>query len=138
MLDHSQVFDAQTALREQCALLRAHWFRRIARKQPQQGVAQFSALELVGVILQLVEQHRHPVDHRAHARMVLEMPGHVCVILDRMQVHPGQRELAASLVAVIRLVHVPNQHQIEGARRAHRMSPDSAATEAGKSGTIFT
>jgi hypothetical protein len=69
--------------------------------------------DLAAVVLDLVEQHRHEIDHRADARMPLQMVGHVGVILDRMQVYPRQHVLVAGMVAVVRLVHVPEKDQIE-------------------------
>ena len=66
-----------------------------------------------GVVLELVEQHRDEIDHRPHAGMALQVRRHVRVVLDRVQVDPGQTVLAGAAVAEIRLVHVPEQHQFE-------------------------
>ncbi|OGA64861.1 MAG: hypothetical protein A3F77_05755 [Betaproteobacteria bacterium RIFCSPLOWO2_12_FULL_67_28] len=117
-LDHAVVVGVK-ALRERVLPLDAGERRGLlARQQPQQRIAQHAARELRAVILQLIEQHRREVDHGAHL-VALEMPRHVGVVLDGVQIDPRQGELSARVVAVIRLVHVPQQHQVQAAR-AHR------------------
>ena len=53
------------------------------------------------------------------AGFCLQVRGHVGVVLDRVQVGPGQDVLARQRVAVLRLVHVPHQHDRESVR--HRV-----------------
>jgi hypothetical protein len=50
--------------------------------------------ELLRVVLDLVEQHRHEINHAADLRMAFEVRRHVDVVLHGVQVHPGQDELA--------------------------------------------
>ena len=87
------------------------------REQAQERVAQLAALELARVVLDLIQQNRHQVDGCVHARALLEVPRHVGVVLERVQIHPWEQELAVGRIAIVGLVHVPQQHQVE--RRAH-------------------
>ena len=48
----------------------------------------------------------------------LQVRGHVGVVLDRVQVGPGQHVAAGQRVAVRRLMHVPEQHDWQS-RVAH-------------------
>ncbi len=117
-LDHRRPVAAEAAVQEQRALRGGQVVEAGALQQAQQGVAEHAGLELAHVVVDLIEQHRHEIDHRAHARMALEMRRHVGVVLERVQVGPRQREAAAGTIAVIRLVHVPEEDQIEP-RRSH-------------------
>ncbi len=90
----------------------------------QQRIAPLPAAELVAVVLDLVEQHRHEIDRAAHAGMALEVAGHVGVVLERVQQHPGQHEIAAFRVPVVRLVHVPEEGEI-----SHRATGAGALAE---------
>ncbi len=87
----------------------------------QQRIAPLPAAELVAVILDLVEQHRHEIDRAPHAGMAFEVAGHVGVVLERVQQHPGQHEIAAFRVPVVRLVHVPEEGEIS--HRATGVAP---------------
>src|SRR3954468_22047182 len=72
-------------------------------KQAQQRVAKLSGRELVGVVVQLVEQYRREVQRNAYTRVRLEVRSHVAVILDGVQIHPGLRKFSGRMVAEIRL-----------------------------------
>ena len=105
------------------------------RQHAQQRIAKPAAGELLRVVLDLVEQHRHQIDHTADLRMAFEVPGHVDVVLHGMQIDPGQHELRAgfgrrrsvsanslrpcgsfqrrAMIAIVRLMHVPEKDQVE-------------------------
>ena len=111
--DHLGVVAAETAVQDQIALFRLQPFQALARQQAQQGIAQAAAGKLLRVVFQLIEQHRHEIDHRTYAGMLLQVVGHVGVILDGVQVNPWQQEFAAAIRAVIRLVHMPEENHID-------------------------
>jgi len=78
----------------------------------QQRVAPLATGELFGVILDLVEQYGHEIDRAADGRVALQVSRHVGVVLDGVQEDPGQQELAAVRMPVVRLVHVPEEGEI--------------------------
>ena len=107
-----------SARRDQLVLLVRVGRRRGRRERLQQRIANRGAVgerrvDLARVILELVEQHRREVDHRPGARLGLEVRGHVHVVLDAVQVGPGLAVDAARRVEVLRLVHVPAEHDLE-------------------------
>ncbi len=116
----------EAAAQHQVAVGRVEAVQVGMRKQPQERIAKPSGGELVRVILELVEQHRGEIDHRAHLGVILQVRSHVAVILDRMQVHPGLGIFAGGVIAVIRLVHVPQQDQIQLCIAAHGVRSFSA------------
>jgi len=69
---------------------------------------------LFDVMLDLLQQHRGEVHHRASIRDGFEMRRHVDVILDGVQVGPGQVHHAGAQIAVLGLVHMPQQHHAHG------------------------
>ena len=92
----------------------------------QQRIAELAAGKLLRVILYLIEQHRHKIHHAVDLRMALEMRRHIDIILDGVQIDPGQDEFSGrriasadfcghrAMIAIIRLVHVPEKNQVEG------------------------
>ncbi|MNN15565.1 hypothetical protein D3C81_1286720 [compost metagenome] len=90
----------------------AQGLRRRRVEDAQQGVAPLAVVQLSAVVLDLLEQHRDEIDRAVHAGVPLQVAGHVGVILERVQQHPGQDELAGLGVPVVRLVHVPEQGEI--------------------------
>ena len=61
-------------------------------------------------LLELLDEHRREIHHGARGRLRLQMRRHVDVVLDGVQVRPGQHVLAREGIAILRLVHVPQQH----------------------------
>ncbi len=76
-------------------------------QRSEQGVADFAARELLGIVFELIKQHRHKIESHPGCRVAFKMPGHVRVILDCVQIAPGQDIFAGDGVAIIRLMHVP-------------------------------
>ena len=103
----------EAGIQNKIALFQVELLKIRLRKQAQQRVAEASAGELIGVVLDLIEQYGREVQHHAHARVRFEMRSHVAVVLDGVQVHPGLHEISAGVIAEIGLVHVPQQNQIQ-------------------------
>src|SRR5690606_5927515 len=85
-------------------------------QQTEERVTEGPALELRGVVLDLFRQHGHEIHHRTHLWVAFQMVCHVAVVLERVQVNPGQDEFwraGTAMVAVVRLVHVPQQYKID-------------------------
>src|ERR1700688_4044793 len=74
-------------------------------------------------LLELLDQHRREVDHRARSRRRLQVRRHVHVVLDRVQIGPRQYVLTAQGIAVLWLVHVPQEHDGQPRSFAHRAPP---------------
>src|SRR5690349_4486937 len=72
-------------------------------------------------LLDLLDEHRGEVHDRARGGISLQVRGHVGVVLDRMKVRPGKDVLPGQRVAILWLVHVPQQNdrQARTARRSH-------------------
>ena len=113
--DHVEVVAAEAGVEQQLALGGAEPAEIRLGQQPEQWVAPVPGGKLLGVVLELVEQHRDEIHHGVDTRMALEVSRHVGVVLERVQVAPGQRELAARVVAVVGLVHVPQENDLERA-----------------------
>jgi hypothetical protein len=62
------------------------------------------------VFIKLLQQHRREIDDCACGGIAFQMRRHVGVILYCVQQRPGECVLAAERVAILRLVHVPQQH----------------------------
>ena len=65
-------------------------------QHPEQRIADMAALELLFIILQLLDQDGHEIHHRLRLRMLLQMKGHVGVILHGVQIRPGQHIFAGA------------------------------------------
>ncbi len=112
--DHLVMVAAETAAQNQIAFCLAHIIEVFACQQAQQGIANFSSGELLLVIFQLIQQYRDKVHHRFHLRMLLQVIGHIGVVLYRMQIDPRQQKVSAVIVAIIWLMHVPEKNKIDG------------------------
>ena len=93
-IDQAVFIGAQAIFQQSQAFLRIFGDHRI-RQRAQQRVAQAGTMlqiarQLAGVILDLLQQHRGEIDHRARLRFVFDMRHHVDIILDRMQISPRQ------------------------------------------------
>ena len=111
-LDHGRCVAAEGHVEQPVAIRGRQVVRVWIAGDAQQGIAPLSGRELVRVILDLVEQNRHEIDRAADARMALQVRCHVGIVLDGVQQHPGQDELAAFRMPVVRLMHVPEEGEI--------------------------
>ena len=68
---------------------------------------------LVRVVCQLFKKHRCKIHHGFHMWMALQVGRHVVIVLDAVQVDPGQLIAAVESFPVVWLVHVPAQGQIQ-------------------------
>ena len=70
-------------------------------------------LAAIGPGEHLLDQRRHHVDRGVHVGMVGQHIGHVQVVFGRMQPHPGQADLPGAQIPIERLVHVPDDGDVE-------------------------
>jgi hypothetical protein len=110
---HGGVIAAEAGVEQQPAVVIADGFHVGYGQQAQQRVAEVAALELCRIVFELFEQYRHEIDHGTDLRMALQVRGHVAVVLQAVQIGPGQHEVAVAVIAVIRLVHVPEEDEVE-------------------------
>jgi hypothetical protein len=75
----------------------------------EKEVPSFSA----GVVLQLEEQRRYQVEGLPDCRKVFQQRDHIIVSLESMESHPGKGILSAEGVAVIGLVHMPKEGDVQ-------------------------
>jgi hypothetical protein len=75
----------------------------------------------VEIILELVEKGWDIVERHPQAGKLVDERRHRVVILDGVQPDPGQHRASFELVAVVRLVHVPENGNLEW--RAHPTLP---------------
>ena len=77
------------------------------------GLVEFSA----GVLLELRAQRRHDVERGMHAGKFLDHANHAPVILERMKARPRKHVAPGRGIAILRLVHVPQHHQVDAVHR---------------------
>jgi len=65
------------------------------------------------VIRDLLEQDRREVHHGTRLRGRLQVCGHIGVVLHRMEVGPREGVGLLPLLEILRLVHVPAQHDVQ-------------------------
>ncbi len=65
-----------------------------------------------GILFELRAQRGHDVKGGMHARKFLEHAYHAPVVLESMQPGPGQHIAAGGRVAVLRLMHMPENDQM--------------------------
>ena len=111
--EYARMVAAETGLEQPMALLQGEVVMAFPHQHAQQGIAQGVAVELGDVVLDLVQQHGNEIHHGADRRVALQVGGHVRVVLEAVQIDPGQQELAAVVIAVIRLVHMPEEDQVQ-------------------------
>ena len=78
-----------------------------------------------GIILNLRRERRHHVERRMHAGEFLHDLHHSPVILQRVQARPRQHVAPRRRVAVLRLMHVPDQNDVNGPHRHTSRKPAS-------------
>ena len=71
-------------------------------------------LAAIGPGEHLLDQRWHHVDRGVGVGMIGQHIGHVEVVFGRVQPQPGQADLAGAQVAIERLVHVPDDGDVEG------------------------
>lgn len=108
--DHACMIALKTARQHQFAFLGAHAIRCRVNQQSQQRITQIATIELLTIVLDLIQQHRDEIHRSADPWILFEVPRHVGVVLEGVQVHPREHELAAARIAIIRLVHMPQEH----------------------------
>ena len=91
------------------------------------GAFMSPALDLHQVFFNLFQQHRRKVHHGPGIRVGFQVGGHVGVVFDAVQVHPGEQEFAGTLVLIVRLMHVPAKHDRCAVVRGHGGSPAPAS-----------
>ncbi len=79
---------------------------------------------IVGQLLELLQQHGRQVERAPELGKLVRQPDHVEVALRRVQPHPRHQRRPADGVDVIRLVHVPEEGDVE----RHGSSPAAAQT----------
>src|SRR5712691_741488 len=101
----------------------ARQFLGVLERQRKPGLVEIAA----GVFLQLHAQGRHDVKSGMKIGKLAEHFHHAPVILQRMQARPGEDVAPALRVAVLRLMHVPQQNQMNALHRL-RLSRANRAT----------
>ena len=75
-----------------------------------------------GVFLNLLRKQRNDIERCVHSREFLEDFHHPPVVLQRVQPRPGQQVLPRGRIAILRLVHVPEDNEVYTTQSA---SPDA-------------
>ena len=83
------------------------------QRVPDQLATLEPGIELLYIIVDLFQQHRGEIDHRPGIRVVLQVGGHVRIVLDPMQIDPGQMIVALTRPFVIGLVHMPAEDNLQ-------------------------
>jgi hypothetical protein len=91
-------------------------YRAKRRRKPR--LIKFSA----SVFFQLRSEGRNNVERGMQARELFDHSDHAPIILERMQARPGKNVAARGRVAILRLMHVPQDHQVN---RVHQFLASS-------------
>ena len=102
--------------REDLAFILAGELLGILESQIKPGLVEIPA----GIFLELQAERRHHVERRVKPREFLKNLDHAPVILERVQSRPWQNVAASLGIAILRLVHVPQNNEINLVHRAHR------------------
>ena len=73
-----------------------------------------------GVVLHLDDQRRHEVEVLVDVGELVQQLDHPVVVLEGMHAHPGQPVVPGDEVLVIRLVHVPEENEVDLRVASHR------------------
>jgi len=84
---------------------------------------------VVQIGLNLFQQHRREVHHRTGIRVGFQVRSHVHIILDAVQIDPGEQELPIAVILIIRLVHMPAKYHWRAGVRGHGDNPARASRE---------
>src|SRR6185369_18081595 len=79
----------------------------------------------------LIEERRDEVERDLDARKTLEAPRHVHVVLGGVEPNPRQARAAAARIAIVGLVLVPEQDQLDADVGAHETFPPGTRSRAG-------
>src|SRR6266404_4764366 len=79
-----------------------------------------------GVFFQLHAQCRNDVECGVEAGSFAQHPHHAPVIFQRMQARPWRNVLPGFRIAILRLMHMPQDHQVDAIHRAHPFQCESA------------
>ena len=117
-VDHQWCVRAPAGAYDLDTFSRIRRYRFNACEQVQQRIRKAACglqvpLELLSIVVELFEQNRCEVHHAAHLRVRFQVSRHVYIVLQRMQIDPGQAIVAVLALAVPGLVHMPTQHQID-------------------------
>src|SRR5256885_4276182 len=102
--------------RENLAFVLACQLFGILESQIKPGLVEIPA----GIFLELQAERWNHVERRVKPREFLQNLDHAPVILERVQSRPGQNVAASLGIAILRLVHVPQNNEINLVHRAHR------------------
>jgi hypothetical protein len=78
-------------------------------------------------LVELIQQRGDEIEGGVHARMGLEVQRHVQVVLGGVQTHPGQQGAALTGAAVVRLMVMPEEKQINRELLAQGVLPERPA-----------
>src|SRR5436190_2158851 len=67
----------------------------------------------ISAVVDLGQQRWNEVEGRPHVGVVVEQRWHLVIVLGRAQPHPRQEVSAREVVLVVRLVHVPDEGNVE-------------------------
>ena len=87
--------------------------RHRAKRGGKPGLVKFSA----GVFFELHSQRGHDIERGMHARKFLDHADHAPVILERVKARPRKHVTPGGGIAILRLVHVPQDHQVNAIHR---------------------
>ena len=82
------------------------------------------------IVFDLFEQDRSEVHHRPRIRIGLQVRHHVHVVLYSVQIDPGQLVFVVASPAIVGLVHVPAQNDLEAASLSGHSSRSVPALQA--------
>src|SRR5882724_11800197 len=102
--------------REDLAFILASELLRILERQIKPRLMERAAR----ILFQLQTERRHHVERRVKPREFFKNLDHAPVILERVQSRPWQNVAASLGIAILRLVHVPQNNQMNLIHRAHR------------------
>ncbi len=92
-------------------------FRREVRRRAKRGRKPRLVKLSAGILLELHSQRRHDIERGMHAGKFLDHADHAPVVLERMKARPRQHVTPGRRIAILRLVHVPQDHQVDAVHR---------------------
>jgi hypothetical protein len=129
-IDHASAVGAQTGMQQIHTLL-GRLRQAGFRQGRQQGVAYGFAIAQEGmhlcrVVGDLFQENGCEVHHGPCTRHRFQVGSHVGVVLDGVQVGPGQMVLAGQQVTILGLVHMPAQDHLQAFFNGHDATPGRA------------
>ena len=111
--EHFFMMAFETTLTNQLAILLTDVRQILPDKHRQQRITELVRFELLGVILELLQQNRHKVKCDARNRISFQVVSHIAVILNGVQIGPWQHIFVAYQIAIIRLMHMPIKIEVQ-------------------------